>query len=102
MSTSTISSDLSDTDPTGTHPARSVRAGVFLPTMTAPGHPLGDVVAAARLAEDAGLESVWVVEQLVAGAQPDRLAQCGQLDVVERVEDAQLAFADGELSRQVW
>ncbi len=54
-----------DTDPR-TDPAASVR-GVFLPTMSAPGRRLGDVVAAARLAEDVGLESVWVVEQLVAG-----------------------------------
>ncbi|HEX4226659.1 MAG TPA: LLM class flavin-dependent oxidoreductase [Pseudonocardiaceae bacterium] len=40
--------------------------GVLLPTMSANGSP-GDVVAAARQAEDAGLDSVWVVDQLVAG-----------------------------------
>jgi alkanesulfonate monooxygenase SsuD/methylene tetrahydromethanopterin reductase-like flavin-dependent oxidoreductase (luciferase family) len=44
-----------------------VRTGVFLPTMTAPGHALGDVVAAARHAEAVGLESVWAVDQLIAG-----------------------------------
>ena len=33
-----------------------------------PDQPVGDVGAAARHAEDVGLESVWVVDQLVAGA----------------------------------
>ncbi len=41
--------------------------GVFLPTMSPPGEPLGDVAAAARHAEQLGLESVWAVDQLVAG-----------------------------------
>jgi alkanesulfonate monooxygenase SsuD/methylene tetrahydromethanopterin reductase-like flavin-dependent oxidoreductase (luciferase family) len=41
--------------------------GVFLPTMTERGGALGDVVAAARHAEDLGFESAWVVDQLVAG-----------------------------------
>jgi alkanesulfonate monooxygenase SsuD/methylene tetrahydromethanopterin reductase-like flavin-dependent oxidoreductase (luciferase family) len=41
--------------------------GVFLPTSTAPGTPPGDVAAAARHAEEAGLESVWAIDQLVAG-----------------------------------
>jgi len=41
--------------------------GVFLPTMSAPDSEPGDVVAAARHAEDLGFESVWAVDQLVAG-----------------------------------
>jgi alkanesulfonate monooxygenase SsuD/methylene tetrahydromethanopterin reductase-like flavin-dependent oxidoreductase (luciferase family) len=41
--------------------------GVFLPTMSEPGQAVGDVVAAARHAEDLGFESVWAVDQLVAG-----------------------------------
>jgi len=41
--------------------------GVFLPTMSAPDSRPGDVVAAARHAEDLGFESVWAVDQLVAG-----------------------------------
>lgn len=51
-------------------PSRSSDApaiGAFLPTMTEPGERPGDVGAAARHAEDLGLESVWVVDQLVAG-----------------------------------
>ena len=42
--------------------------GVFLPTMSAPDSEPGDVVAAARHAEDLGFESVWAVDQLVAEA----------------------------------
>lgn len=45
----------------------AVGIGVFLPTMAARGGPPGDVAAAARHAEDLGFESVWVVDQLVAG-----------------------------------
>ena len=41
--------------------------GVFLPTMSAKGSLPGDVVAAARHAEDLGFESVWAVDQLIAG-----------------------------------
>ena len=41
--------------------------GVFLPTMTARGQTVADVVTAARHAEDLGFESVWVVDQLVGG-----------------------------------
>jgi alkanesulfonate monooxygenase SsuD/methylene tetrahydromethanopterin reductase-like flavin-dependent oxidoreductase (luciferase family) len=41
--------------------------GVFLPTESAPGEPPGDVAATARHAEELGFESVWVVDQLVAG-----------------------------------
>ena len=41
--------------------------GVFLPTMSAPDSEPGDVVAAARHAEDLGFESAWAVDQLVAG-----------------------------------
>jgi alkanesulfonate monooxygenase SsuD/methylene tetrahydromethanopterin reductase-like flavin-dependent oxidoreductase (luciferase family) len=41
--------------------------GVFLPTMTERGEAVPDVVAAARHAEDLGFESVWAVDQLVAG-----------------------------------
>lgn len=45
----------------------TLNIGVFLPSMSAPGHMPGDMRAAARHAEDLGLESVWVVDQLVAG-----------------------------------
>ena len=41
--------------------------GVFLPTMATTAGGLGDVAAAARHAEELGFESVWVVDQLVAG-----------------------------------
>src|ERR687891_596601 len=41
--------------------------GAFLPTMSAPGDEPGDIAASARHAEDLGLESVWTVDQLVAG-----------------------------------
>jgi alkanesulfonate monooxygenase SsuD/methylene tetrahydromethanopterin reductase-like flavin-dependent oxidoreductase (luciferase family) len=45
--------------------------GIFLPTVSdrgaAPGDVAGDVAAAARHAEELGFESVWVVDQLVAG-----------------------------------
>jgi alkanesulfonate monooxygenase SsuD/methylene tetrahydromethanopterin reductase-like flavin-dependent oxidoreductase (luciferase family) len=41
--------------------------GVFLPTMSQRDETPGDVAAAARHAEDLGFESVWVVDQLVAG-----------------------------------
>jgi alkanesulfonate monooxygenase SsuD/methylene tetrahydromethanopterin reductase-like flavin-dependent oxidoreductase (luciferase family) len=41
--------------------------GVILPTMMPPGELPGDVRAAARHAEQLGFESVWVVDQLVAG-----------------------------------
>jgi alkanesulfonate monooxygenase SsuD/methylene tetrahydromethanopterin reductase-like flavin-dependent oxidoreductase (luciferase family) len=42
--------------------------GVLLPSMSErPDVPVGDVAASARHAEDLGLESVWVVDQLVAG-----------------------------------
>jgi alkanesulfonate monooxygenase SsuD/methylene tetrahydromethanopterin reductase-like flavin-dependent oxidoreductase (luciferase family) len=41
--------------------------GVFLPTMSRPSERPGDVAAAARHAEDLGFESVWVVDQLIAG-----------------------------------
>jgi alkanesulfonate monooxygenase SsuD/methylene tetrahydromethanopterin reductase-like flavin-dependent oxidoreductase (luciferase family) len=41
--------------------------GVFLPNVIAPGDPLVDPAAAARHAEDLGLESLWAVDQLVAG-----------------------------------
>jgi alkanesulfonate monooxygenase SsuD/methylene tetrahydromethanopterin reductase-like flavin-dependent oxidoreductase (luciferase family) len=41
--------------------------GVFLPSMSPPGEVPGDMAATARHAEDLGLESVWVVDQLVAG-----------------------------------
>ena len=51
-------------DTTG-HPA--LHLGAFLPTMTAPGETLPDIAASARHAEAVGLESVWAVDQLVAG-----------------------------------
>jgi alkanesulfonate monooxygenase SsuD/methylene tetrahydromethanopterin reductase-like flavin-dependent oxidoreductase (luciferase family) len=41
--------------------------GVFLPTMSPPDERPGDVVAGARHAEGLGFESVWAVDQLVAG-----------------------------------
>ncbi len=41
--------------------------GVFLPSMSGPKDPPGDMAATARHAEDLGLESVWVVDQLIAG-----------------------------------
>jgi alkanesulfonate monooxygenase SsuD/methylene tetrahydromethanopterin reductase-like flavin-dependent oxidoreductase (luciferase family) len=41
--------------------------GVFLPTMSAPDRRPGDVVAAARHAAELGFESVWAVDQLIAG-----------------------------------
>jgi alkanesulfonate monooxygenase SsuD/methylene tetrahydromethanopterin reductase-like flavin-dependent oxidoreductase (luciferase family) len=43
------------------------KIGVFLPTMSGPKDRPGDMVATARHAEDLGLESLWVVDQLVAG-----------------------------------
>ena len=41
--------------------------GVFLPSLAPPGETPGDMAATARHAEDLGFESVWVVDQLVAG-----------------------------------
>lgn len=41
--------------------------GIFLPTLTAPGDEPVDPVAAARHAEQLGFDSVWAVDQLVAG-----------------------------------
>jgi alkanesulfonate monooxygenase SsuD/methylene tetrahydromethanopterin reductase-like flavin-dependent oxidoreductase (luciferase family) len=41
--------------------------GIFLPSITLAGKVPGDIGAAARQAEDLGLESVWVIDQLVAG-----------------------------------
>lgn len=41
--------------------------GIFLPSITLAGEVPGDVVAAARQSEDLGFESVWVIDQLVAG-----------------------------------
>ncbi|MCV7065892.1 LLM class flavin-dependent oxidoreductase [Mycolicibacterium farcinogenes] len=43
--------------------------GVFLPTMSPTAEVPPDVVAAARQAETLGFESVWVIDQLVAGSQ---------------------------------
>jgi alkanesulfonate monooxygenase SsuD/methylene tetrahydromethanopterin reductase-like flavin-dependent oxidoreductase (luciferase family) len=45
-----------------------VNIGVMLPTASAKGESPGDVAAAARHAEELGFESVWAVDQLVAGA----------------------------------
>ncbi len=42
--------------------------GVFLPTLTAPGAAPLDAVAAAQHAEQLGFESIWAIDQLVAGA----------------------------------
>src|SRR5690349_24482578 len=52
---------------TDTDPIAAPAYGVFLPTMSSPDGTPGDVVAAARHAEDLGFESVWAVDQLVAG-----------------------------------
>ncbi|RJO70774.1 LLM class flavin-dependent oxidoreductase [Nocardia panacis] len=41
--------------------------GVLLPTLATHDGSLGDVAAAARHAEELGFESVWVVDQLIAG-----------------------------------
>jgi alkanesulfonate monooxygenase SsuD/methylene tetrahydromethanopterin reductase-like flavin-dependent oxidoreductase (luciferase family) len=42
--------------------------GVILPSMSdRPDEPVGDMAATARHAEDLGFESVWVVDQLIAG-----------------------------------
>jgi alkanesulfonate monooxygenase SsuD/methylene tetrahydromethanopterin reductase-like flavin-dependent oxidoreductase (luciferase family) len=41
--------------------------GLFLPSLAVPGQAPGDMAATARHAEDLGFESVWVVDQLVAG-----------------------------------
>lgn len=45
------------------------KIGVFLPTMSSTADIPPDVVAAARRAEELGFESVWVIDQLVAGSQ---------------------------------
>ncbi len=42
--------------------------GVFMPSMSPPDQLPGEIRAAARHAEDLGLESVWVVDQLIAGS----------------------------------
>ena len=39
----------------------------MLPTIAAKGETLGSVTAAARHAEELGFESVWAIDQLVAG-----------------------------------
>jgi alkanesulfonate monooxygenase SsuD/methylene tetrahydromethanopterin reductase-like flavin-dependent oxidoreductase (luciferase family) len=44
-----------------------VELGVILPSMSPRDGQPGDIPAAARHAEDLGFESVWVVDQLVAG-----------------------------------
>src|ERR1700683_2728442 len=41
--------------------------GVVLPSMSRRGELPGDISTAARHAEDLGLESVWAVDQLIAG-----------------------------------
>lgn len=41
--------------------------GIVLPTLSARDSSPGDVIAAARHAEQLGFESVWVIDQLVAG-----------------------------------
>src|SRR5918993_1137854 len=45
----------------------AIDVGVFLPSMSPRDSLPGDVTAAARHAESLGLESVWVVDQLIAG-----------------------------------
>ena len=49
------------------HSMAGLDVGVFLPSMSRPGELPGDLAGAARHAEDLGLESVWVVDQLIAG-----------------------------------
>jgi alkanesulfonate monooxygenase SsuD/methylene tetrahydromethanopterin reductase-like flavin-dependent oxidoreductase (luciferase family) len=44
-----------------------VDIGVFLPTVAGVGEQPGDPASTARHAEDLGFESVWVVDQLIAG-----------------------------------
>ena len=46
---------------------RAPNIGVFLPSMSGPKDQPGDMASSARHAEDLGLESAWVVDQLVAG-----------------------------------
>jgi alkanesulfonate monooxygenase SsuD/methylene tetrahydromethanopterin reductase-like flavin-dependent oxidoreductase (luciferase family) len=46
---------------------RGIDVGVFLPSMSPRDSVPGDVTAAARHAESLGFESVWVVDQLIAG-----------------------------------
>jgi alkanesulfonate monooxygenase SsuD/methylene tetrahydromethanopterin reductase-like flavin-dependent oxidoreductase (luciferase family) len=53
--------------PHGRYRVAAFDVGVFLPTMTTRGGSPGNVMAAARHAEDLGFESVWVVDQLIAG-----------------------------------
>ncbi len=45
----------------------ALEVGVFLPTMSDRSGRPGDIARAARHAEDVGLDSVWVVDQLIAG-----------------------------------
>lgn len=45
------------------------KIGVFLPTMSPVATVPRDVIAAAQRAEELGLESVWVIDQLVAGTE---------------------------------
>ncbi|GAA3864147.1 LLM class flavin-dependent oxidoreductase [Streptomyces sedi] len=59
--------------------------GVFLPTMTEHGEALPDVAAAARHAEALGLESVWAVDQLVAGTGAPLLESTVALSVAAAV-----------------
>jgi alkanesulfonate monooxygenase SsuD/methylene tetrahydromethanopterin reductase-like flavin-dependent oxidoreductase (luciferase family) len=49
------------------------KIGIFLPSISPAGVLPGDVVAAARQAENLGYESVWVIDQLVAGTKMDFL-----------------------------
>ncbi|MEZ0364831.1 LLM class flavin-dependent oxidoreductase [Mycobacterium sp. pUA109] len=51
------------------HNMSGPNVGIFLPTMSPAAEVPPDVVAAARQAEDLGFESVWVIDQLVAGTQ---------------------------------
>lgn len=44
-----------------------LEVGVFLPSMSRPGELPGDIATAARRAEELGMESVWAVDQLIAG-----------------------------------
>ena len=68
----------------------TVDLGVFLPTMTPPGIPMPDVVSAGRHAEDLGFESVWVVDQLVAGTGAPLLESTVVLSAVAEVFWARL------------
>ena len=64
--------------------------GIFLPTISPAGQVPGDIVAAARQAEELRFESVWVIDQLVAGTNmaflDSTVALAGAAAATERVK----------------